>query len=99
MQEITTSENIKNPKKRTQKLIEILKETLSPETSLIKSKLEKINKELTALGVKVNFDPHFETKDVEVKMKISDKKGYENLKKALSKWPYEDIQKTLEGDF
>ena len=96
---ISISKEIENPKKRTQKLIEILESTLSPETSLIKRKLENINKELTSLGAKVNFDPDFETKEVEVKMKISDKKNYENLKKALSQWPYEDIQKTLEGDF
>ncbi len=99
LETVLIPQEIKHPKQRTQKLIETLKRKLSPEMSHLKKVLDEMNSEIKSFGVKVQFKSDFETKDIELKMKISNLKDYEQLKSALSQWPYEEIQNTLEGDF
>ena len=97
LKDIKVESSQQNPKKKTQNLIEELKTKLHPEVMTFKKDLEKLNETLLSTGTQVRFSPDFETQEIELRTKISKEKDLENLKKALSLWPYEKIKNKLEA--
>lgn len=88
-----------NEKKRTLILMRELSLQDDPIKAQAIMKLENILADLNAIGAKTNFDSNLEKMGFNLSMEINSEKNIDNLKEALTKLSYSEIEATLNGHF